>query len=81
LASPPALPSQGPTIRPPALAQRPDDRVTEQVTKPQLGSTPPKYRRPEPIDPETVRLERSADYDLNQQTAGWEPETVHAHVN
>jgi len=44
--------------------QRPGKRVTKSVTKQATRQDIKRERRPQPIDPNTVRLERSADYDI-----------------
>jgi len=63
-AAPPPCPSAESHRLPAGPAQRSGDGVTKSVTKPmaQRHTAP---RRPQLIDPDTVRLERSADYDLS----------------
>jgi len=48
--------------------QRSGERVTESVTKQAARQDAERERRPRSIDPNTVRLERSADYDI---TGAW----------
>ena len=45
-------------------AGRSGEFVTEQVRQQPAGRRPKRERRPSPIDADTVRLERSADYDV-----------------
>jgi len=49
-------------------AQRSSEHVTKPVTK-QTARQHPKQQRRQPIDPDTVRLERSTDYDI---TGTWQ---------
>lgn len=65
---PPAPESRRPPTGP---VQRPDERVTEHVTKHVARQHTKQQRRPQPIDPDTVRLERSADYDVLVITGTW----------
>lgn len=68
-AAPPRPSVPEPHPQPAGPAQQPSSSVTKKVTKQAANQHPNQPRRPQPIDPDTVRLQRSTDYDL---TGTWQ---------